>query len=195
MDRRVAKTKTAIREACFSLLRENPDGHISIAQIARVANIDRKTFYLHYDSIEEIIHEYLYEQVGIGVEGMISNGYYDDPLRADLMFDAMEETSMVKDPDLLRRILNSSYSQVFWDELISIMVNTSKEIYKGYYTCSSEDFEVAIRFYAHGFISVYKDWLNHNLKGDLKKLMETTHQLMHEGIDLMFDEERPFSKP
>ncbi len=187
MDRRVTKTKTAIREACFKLLREHPDGHISIAQIARVADIDRKTFYLHYDSIEAIIHEYLYEQVGIGVEGMMNNGYFDNPLRADLMFDALEETTMVKDPELLKRILNSPYAKEFWNELISIMVNTSVEIYRGIYSCSSEEFEVSVRFFAHGFVAVYQDWLNRAVDTDLKELMRITHLMMHGGIDQLFD--------
>ena len=47
-DRRVVRTRKAIREAFFKLM-ENQDYHkITIASVAREADIDRKTFYLHY---------------------------------------------------------------------------------------------------------------------------------------------------
>lgn len=45
-DRRVVRTRKAIREAFFKLM-ENQDYHkITIASVAREADIDRKTFYL-----------------------------------------------------------------------------------------------------------------------------------------------------
>ena len=44
-DRRVVRTRKAIREAFFKLM-ENQDYHkITIASVAREADIDRKTFY------------------------------------------------------------------------------------------------------------------------------------------------------
>ena len=47
MDRRIIKTKQAIESAYFRLLQANPGKRISITSIAKEANIDRKTFYLH----------------------------------------------------------------------------------------------------------------------------------------------------
>ena len=48
MDRRVEKTRKSIREAYFDLLMRDGKRKITIAEIARNANIDRKTFYLLY---------------------------------------------------------------------------------------------------------------------------------------------------
>ena len=57
-DRRITKTKTAIREAYFSILKENSSAKITVTEIANRANIDRKTFYLHYDSPEALMEEF-----------------------------------------------------------------------------------------------------------------------------------------
>lgn len=48
-DRRVVRTRKAIREAFFKLMEDQDYHKITIASIAREADIDRKTFYLHLD--------------------------------------------------------------------------------------------------------------------------------------------------
>ena len=58
MDRRVGKTKKAIQAAYFDLLKEKGNEKISVTEIARAADIDRKTFYLHYESTDQIIREF-----------------------------------------------------------------------------------------------------------------------------------------
>lgn len=54
-DRRVAKTRSAIAEAFWALLGESELAHVTISGIARAAAIDRKTFYLHYRSIDDLL--------------------------------------------------------------------------------------------------------------------------------------------
>ena len=57
-DRRITKTRKSIQNAYLNLLRQKGTEKITISDIAREADIDRKTFYLHYDSTEDIIREY-----------------------------------------------------------------------------------------------------------------------------------------
>ena len=56
-DVRVIKSKKAIRDALFSILASKPINKITIKEISETAGINRKTFYTHYDSIEDIITE------------------------------------------------------------------------------------------------------------------------------------------
>ena len=61
-DRRVVRTRKAIREAFFKLM-ENQDYHkITIASVAREADIDRKTFYLHYRSVSDLVDEVIRDE-------------------------------------------------------------------------------------------------------------------------------------
>ena len=55
-DRRWAKTETAIKEAFYELAAQGDFRKITITALANQANIDRKTFYLHYHSIEDLVH-------------------------------------------------------------------------------------------------------------------------------------------
>ena len=47
-DRRVRKTKRAMTEALASLLEKKPLNEISVREISEIADINRGTFYLHY---------------------------------------------------------------------------------------------------------------------------------------------------
>ena len=54
-DRRVIKTRAAIKAALDKLVKEQGMDKLTVSALAREANIDRKTFYLHYDSIDDLI--------------------------------------------------------------------------------------------------------------------------------------------
>lgn len=55
IDRRVMKTRRAIRMAFEGLLIRYSLDKVTVSAIAREANIDRKTFYLHYTSIDDLV--------------------------------------------------------------------------------------------------------------------------------------------
>lgn len=61
-DRRVIKTEIAIKEAFVRLAAEQDFRKITISALAAEANIDRKTFYLHYPSIEALMHNMAKEE-------------------------------------------------------------------------------------------------------------------------------------
>ncbi len=67
-DRRILKTKEAIQRSFFTLLQEKQLNKITVAEICRMANIGRGTFYLHYldvydlyDKVESELYAGLYE--------------------------------------------------------------------------------------------------------------------------------------
>ena len=88
MDRRIEKTRKSIREV--DLLMKNRNGKITIAEIARKANIDRKTFYLHYDTIDDIIKEFAQEsKLTISVQRLKEDYVENQPIDVYLLFDEL----------------------------------------------------------------------------------------------------------
>jgi len=53
VDRRIRKTKSNIKRSLIELLKEKPINNISVTELTELADISRKTFYLHYNSIYE----------------------------------------------------------------------------------------------------------------------------------------------
>jgi AcrR family transcriptional regulator len=59
MDRRVAKTRFALRDAMLALLPKQSWDDLSIQDICNQANVGRSTFYIHYHSKDELLSENL----------------------------------------------------------------------------------------------------------------------------------------
>ena len=58
MDRRVARTKKNIYMAFFRLVQTKAIDDITVSELARTADIDRKTFYLHYQTVQDVFVEF-----------------------------------------------------------------------------------------------------------------------------------------
>jgi AcrR family transcriptional regulator len=56
-DRRVLKTKTALRDAMLALMAPKGWDDITIQEICDLANVGRSTFYVHYQSKEDLLAE------------------------------------------------------------------------------------------------------------------------------------------
>jgi AcrR family transcriptional regulator len=59
IDRRVSRTRNALREALLSLIEEQDYSTITVEEITARANIGRTTFYLHYRDKEDLLLEEL----------------------------------------------------------------------------------------------------------------------------------------
>lgn len=60
-DLRIVKTKIALHNALLDLLKDKALEDISISEICRKATINRGTFYLHYNQVEDLFEEYFKE--------------------------------------------------------------------------------------------------------------------------------------
>lgn len=66
-DRRYCKTHEIIRETAFSLAEKGGWKKVSVTELTKKANINRNTFYLHYETIEDVYCE---------IEGEVADIYH-----------------------------------------------------------------------------------------------------------------------
>lgn len=72
-DKRVIRTKKAIKSALFRIMEEKDISSISISELTQEANVNRRTFYTHYRNITDILDEIegdLVEALGNLVQGI-----------------------------------------------------------------------------------------------------------------------------
>lgn len=156
-DARVVKSKKAIRDALFSILATKPINKITIKEIAQEAGINRKTFYTHYDSIEDIINEMENELV-VSIDSYLKNCI-------------IAEYGL--NPYYFIQFINSIYScnPEFCENLISIrnyhfLAEKIKKVFKEQLIASCRPpekdrylFDFKIEFYLSGISSVYIEWI------------------------------------
>ena len=177
MDRRIIKTREAIQNAYFSLLAED-NTRITITEIARRANIDRKTFYLHYDSVDDIIKKTCTEKLQDLNKRLELQGYYKNPYDTDKLFKIFNGL-LSKDIDLYRQIAQHPNHHFFWNEVETLLADAIKSVSQKYISKTSDKMvnstqklDVYARFCAAGITHVYLAWF----KGDLHMTMEELGQ-------------------
>lgn len=57
MDKRIVRTRSAIRRYVLSQLKEKDISDFSVSEICEACDLSRSTFYLHYKSVEDVVHE------------------------------------------------------------------------------------------------------------------------------------------
>ena len=97
-DRRVVRTRKAIRQAFLTLMQETEYQKITITGIAREADIDRKTFYLHYQSVEDLANEIVQDEADRIVRTCLDSLESSDD--GENVVDLFKRLSMGLAPDL-----------------------------------------------------------------------------------------------
>jgi AcrR family transcriptional regulator len=76
-DRRVNRTRKALRKALIDLIREKSYDQITVEEITERANLGRTTFYLHYKDKEDLLLEDFIDLI----DEMVSKAVADRPLQ------------------------------------------------------------------------------------------------------------------
>ncbi len=161
-DRRITKTKAAIREAFFSVIKEKNAPKITVTEIAKRANIDRKTFYLHYDSTEAIINEFYQELISELLLILEKNDFFDRSFDISSLFQSLN-LLIDRDIELYRHIAKMPSYFLFWEEIKNIVKSVVVEAMSFKLKMSQDELELYAEFYSAGVASAYLTWLKNEV--------------------------------
>ena len=158
MDRRVIKTKRSIKKAFFTLLAEKDVNDISVTDISRLAEINRKTFYNYYTGVYQLVDE-LENDIISKLEATLKEIDMIECIKEPMkLFSLLDTTIGVNDP-FLKNMLESEkvsgFFNKFEDEIIGLIRD---EVSRQLHTDPTAT-EYVIHFILSGEISVYKAWL------------------------------------
>ncbi|MFP7487937.1 TetR/AcrR family transcriptional regulator [Priestia filamentosa] len=122
MERRKRRTQKLIIDAFFELLHEKPFDKITVNQLTKLADINRGTFYLHYQDKYELLEEIIKNYIN-HMNQYCLHDQEEDSNALTLAFDYLKDNYKFIEP-LLR---NEGY-QLFQNELkssISSFIETS----------------------------------------------------------------------
>ena len=181
MDRRISKTKKAIQKAYFELLKEKKKGRIPVSEITRLANVDRKTFYLHYASTEDIIHEFAESKVNELEERVFSGDVSSEHL-AVRVFSVFNEM-ISENRELLRFLSDSDAYDYFFGQIKVLLVDwllQGDEVNHGIY--SRAQIEIYVEFFVSGIVSSYVRWIREELPCTIDELAENVGIVTFGGL-------------
>ena len=182
LDRRQIRTKRRIREALMALVLEKPVEKITIKELAERADIDRKTFYLHYGCIGDVLSE-MQEELLARLESIIS-GY--DLFQPD--FDALAmfreiNSVILESTDFYRRMLVMDRYSFFYDKLKEAMKTFLTDKYGQLLenaSISRIKLDLYLEYVTTGIMAVYVHWLRHP-EFDLDEVAQAASEIAYGG--------------
>ena len=210
MDRRVARTKKNIYYAFFQLVQTKAIDEITVSELARAADIDRKTFYLHYQTVQDVFVEF---------KQMIHDRLMEILAEAErrgeenqLRLDAGEELDRANDVapfdfiyfyDSLNVIMLDNmafFEKLSRDTTFMFLKNDFKNVLKqailDYYTGWegwTSDYQASLyaEFVSAGAISLWTDWLHHK-QVPLDRFRDSAIEVIREAWKMGTTRDEPY---
>lgn len=177
-DRRILRTKKAIRQAFLSLLSERTFEDITVSALSERAGINRKTFYLHYNSTRELYDEIRQEESErisrlscwkkLGKEEL-------DPYEVFL-----EMNKLIEEDRALYRAMLSTVSGQSLLSKIKERILESEEMKLA--RRLRPDLDYYLEYTLSGLFSIYLHWLSEPNHISVEELAKIAAELTHNGF-------------
>ena len=181
-DRRVQRTKRSIREAFFQLIQQKNLDSITVKEISELADVDRKTFYAHYNSVYDVLGEFESE-LESQIEEMLLKCNPDE-LEKEFMFGL---TAIMKaNIDFYRHVSSDVACYFMYNQceallrkaIVQYFIKNTEADHEKHHT----EIEVYSNYIASGICGVYTAWLaKPNM--ELEQLVDFTTKCISSSFD------------
>ncbi|MDU7150923.1 MAG: TetR/AcrR family transcriptional regulator C-terminal domain-containing protein [Peptoniphilus grossensis] len=171
-------TKDLIRKEFIRLLNKKKLHNITVTELAKACNIERKTFYYHYDNLTELVKEIFDEELDRVIEEFNETLSWEESfiLVAKFIFDN-------------KKVVKHIYESDYRIDLEKYIFSISGEIMRKYVIRAAKDTkaqEVDIiliaYFYQCALSSALVQWLATDMKTDPKTITRRIGELMDGNI-------------
>ncbi|QVK18183.1 TetR/AcrR family transcriptional regulator [Mycoplasmatota bacterium] len=181
-DRRSRRTEKAIKLAFMNLMLENDIEKITIKQITDEADINRKTFYLHfydiYDVLETIENEIIEKLY------LLMNQFDLKVIKTNPYIFLKAITDELNEEISFRKfLLSSTTSSKLLNKLKILFKNELIKIYQEDTKKRPDKLSYALTFITSGVIDTYQQWFNSDRTDDLEDLSKEMSLLITQGIN------------
>lgn len=174
-------TRKKISAAYLSLLIEDPN-NITVTTIVKKANINRGTFYLHFENIKSVEKH---------IESELANNFKE--LELDFRQVQIDKTPEIilkkfneilnKDLDFYRLFICAASETNLMDTIKkSLLISISNNFKIMQYVMNYERFKTVIQYIAGGAINAYTDWFKGNIDCSLDELAINLTSLIKHGL-------------
>ncbi|MCD7981847.1 MAG: TetR/AcrR family transcriptional regulator [Clostridiales bacterium] len=156
-DRRIKKTKASLHQAFYNLLKKKNYSDITVKELADEADITRKTFYLHYNSLDDLLREFMTERY----ERLREPMEYADLFSED--FDYMGLFTHLRDVleenhDIVKKLMNDQNSRYVMQHLMEENETLTFEHAKTHFNLRPEILHIYFRYYTRGISGTFLEW-------------------------------------
>lgn len=168
-DRRVIKTKKAIHNAFVELVTTRDVRDITVRDLAKLADINRKTFYNHYNDINELIDE---------IENEIIVAF-DEAMKGIDLSEALEDPEEIcrrllsigyNLRDICEHLMKIDYDGALVSKISAALINSIKKTSGDQIHVSDETLTQMMEFAVAGMLQTYQAWFNSDNREPIEEM-------------------------
>ena len=187
MDKRIVKTKRAIHAAMTKLLAGKPIEEITVTELAEAAEINRKTFYNYYSSVNMVAEE-MEDEIVARFDETLRRLDFDTLLKdPQTTFNTLARL-ITSDLDFYRSILTNRNQNSFLQKIISSLKERVMTLYAAQIPMDSKLVEYMLEYIVAGMVSVYQRWFESGMKEDIEVLSGHICTLAVYGIAALLED-------
>lgn len=182
-DRRILKTKKAIYDALVELMQKKKLNSITVTELAAQANINRKTFYTYYSTVNDVLDEGICELISSLKDLMCAMSEDYNMLSPQTLFAFLN--TIMSDADIVRNLFASDNGSLLFNRLQTTLQETLlKEMIDNEIKMSvpPEQYPLISNFIAGGMVSVYYEWITNPNGISLDEMTHTLTTLIISGV-------------
>ena len=188
IDRRVVKTKRAIKEAFAKLLTQKDINDITISDIAAEANINHKTFYNYYGGIYEVVGEIEDDIVRLIDKEVTGIGFQNSLQSPYLIFEKLTKV-INTDTDFFGYLLGMNANVSLESKIADLLKSKFKMFVLQDVEISELRLNLMAEFIISGMVAVYRRWFNSDRSEPIETISKEMQLLAFEGLNGFLDVE------
>ncbi|MCP9333684.1 TetR/AcrR family transcriptional regulator [Lentilactobacillus hilgardii] len=186
VDRRVIRTRKAIQKS-FEELATTHDYHdITIKELAEKANINRRTFYLHFDSIEDLVNSYVNEVtqrlVSLFKQRSFKENYEHPGQNLTELISLLQESK-----DFWSRLLFSDEYSFFTRKIERMVAKEMTQSILASFSINRDDAKLCANFLIQNTLSTLRFFINDQRNTDYDQIQNKISRLNTFGISTFLD--------
>lgn len=175
------QTKKKIASAYLYLLTEQPND-VNVTEIVKKAEINRGTFYLHFENVKAVEKH---------IEAELANNFKE--LELDFRQVQIDQTPeiilnkfneiLLKDLDFYRLFIRAASETNLMETIKkSLLISISNNFKVMRFVMNYERFKTVVQYIAGGALNVYTDWFKGNINCSIEELSANIAMLIKTGL-------------
>lgn len=181
-DRRVIRTKRSIRMALTRLLAAKPLGEITVTELSKAADINRKTFYNYYGDVSMVVDE-IENEIAADFASAINNIDFLEISREPSDIFLRIARLIEKDLEFYASVFAAEGQTSLLQKIVAPLKLQLWESFADQIGPEAEGFEFLLEYTVSGMIAVYQRWFNTGRKQDIEELSRNLSILTFNGIN------------
>lgn len=150
------RSKKLITDALVALLDEKTLDKITVTDIVKKADINRGTFYAHYDSVADVVSS-IFETAFEVIKGSFNEPISSTAPDFEYMLRQLQSV-MENNLEFFRKIYSSDINMQIYEQISNILIDYILEHEEYFSNVPHEEFVFYTSFYSGGIIKLYRDW-------------------------------------